>query len=128
MIARPSLLSDLAAAVCGRLLAFVCCLLALTASLDSRLLLQTVCSSSIPQNSSPSEETPDDDDDMLHLTGSSPRLQVLRCEPFFSSLACRRRIASQHSHSALSLRCSSWPAAPASEHDFRNGIGAPLLC
>jgi hypothetical protein len=120
------------AARCCRLPSIVCCVLTLWAALDSQVLLHMQTSSEnlspISQNPSPGQDDNDDDDYVLELTGKPPPGWVSRrnvhtpapgensgkdiAKPFFLPPSYPQPL----------------PTAPAREHEFRNGIGANLLC
>src|SRR5262245_15359905 len=112
-----------------RLLVAICGLLILWASFDAQILLLASSGNVLPasQNSPSSQDDGDDDDYLLNLSGERsthrsslrkvrpplPRLDPqIVTRPCFSFASHRRPLQTTH----------------VSEHDFRNGIGAPLLC
>src|SRR5262245_3057249 len=108
-----------------RLLVIVCALLTVSAGFDSPLLLPASSGSPPPasQNPSPSQDDGDDDDCVLDLTAKPAAGRRLR------------RNARPPSPIAVPKPCFSRscqlrqpPMTPVCEHEYRNGIGTPLLC
>src|SRR5262249_3326672 len=124
-----SLMAVLSAARRCRLLATVCSLLTFWTGFDSQVLL--LASSGSPprasQNSPPLQEDGDEDDYLLDLTGkpSPGRLWWRSPRPASPS---HPPIAVPERWFSLSYQLRQLPTMPVCEHQYRNGIGAPLLC
>jgi hypothetical protein len=103
--------------------ALLCCLLTLLAAFDSLPSLQVVLGSQATTQRFP--PAPDDDDEMLDLGCEATAARSSRSEPRISvsapPLTESRRIPSPFSRHTLAV-------PPVSEHAYRNGLGAPLLC
>jgi hypothetical protein len=112
-----------------RLLAIGCCVLTLWAPIDSHvvLLLQTSSEYLPTSQSLPGQEDSDDDDSTLDLT-VNPALSwvLLRNEPTPAPGQYPRIAVTPSPYPSIHL--PALPAMPVCEHEFRNGIGANLLC
>jgi hypothetical protein len=106
--------------------ALLCCLLTLLAALDPWPFLQALLApAAAAQGLPPAPE--DDDDEMLDLAGSTAGPRASRREnrgPPAARPAWNPLPKCFHVHSPDRARLIASPC----EHDFRNGIGAPLRC
>jgi hypothetical protein len=122
-----SLMTFLSAVRHCRLVAILCALLTLWAGFDSQVLLLASSGSVCPasQTPSPGQEDSDDDDCFLDLTGTPAPCRSMWRNARPPSPMLDRQIAVTKHFSPLQR---PMPTTPICEHDFRNGIGAPLLC
>src|SRR5262245_35710337 len=111
-----------------RLLVILCALLTLWAAFDSPVLLLASSGNVPPASPNPSPSQEDDDDDyVLDLTGKPAPCRGLRRNALPLSPRLRRRINDTKPCPSLSSHRQP-PSTPTCEHDYRNGLGAPLLC
>ena len=108
-----------------RLPVIVCALLTFGAGFDSQLLLPASAGSPPPasQNPSPGQDDGDDDDYVLDLTGKPAPGRRLR-----SNARPPSPIAVPKPCFSRSCQLRQPPTTPVCEHEYRNGIGTPLLC
>jgi hypothetical protein len=110
-----------------RLWIFVCSLLILWASVDSQFLLLVAPGSVSPTCPGSSPLQPDDDD-MFDQTGAKTSLRSWRrntCPPL--PVMALGRAVQEHCLD-LPVHHRDRLTFPVCEHEYRNGIGAPLLC
>ena len=117
MTTRPSSPGRLHCDALPRLAVLVCSALVVWANVDQVVLPQLVA-----QNIPPAVPQ-DDDDDMAR-----PPTPLGVDKP--ASAAETPALAASPGRPSRSIACvrAALPPAPTCEHDFRNGIGAPLLC
>jgi len=108
-----------------RLAMLACCLLTLVATFDQLPLVWPGFVHSSPP--SPDRSQSPDDDEMLVLAGSTAGLRASRQEDRGPPVARAPRNPFPKRFSAHSPERAPL-TAPLCEHDFRNGIGAPLRC
>jgi hypothetical protein len=107
-----------------RLLAIVCCVLTLWAAFDSQVLPPGDLLST-SQNPSPCDG---DDDYVLSLTGNPALTRVLQRNARLPARGLSLPIVAASFCFSLSSHRGPLPTTPVGEHEYRNGIGAPLLC
>jgi hypothetical protein len=110
--------------------AILCALLTLWAAFDSQVLLLASSSYAVPASQSPtsSQEDDDVDDYVLDLNGSPAPRPCLRKNIRLPSPRLHLQTSDARAYFSLSSHQQPVPATPVWEHEFRNGIGAPLLC
>ena len=117
---------NLLAACRSRLAVVAACLLALTASLDPQDYVQSWFGGFAAAPVQGSDAPDDNDDEMLDTTGLVRSCHQVRRQHYSPSDNLPHRIAwtrPPRTHGTFSR-----PATADFEHDFRNGLGAPLLC
>jgi hypothetical protein len=113
---------NLQAALRSPLAAVLAGLLVLTASVDPQTCFGAFAAA--PQKASDTQD--DNDDEMLDTAARSRTGHQARRQPHAPKGALARDAAT--SFPPRPNAGPSRPAAPDCEHDFRNGLGAPLLC
>src|SRR5438093_8643591 len=126
---RPFNMTALLSSAChSRWLGFACCLLTLLSGVDSNLLMPVSSGSLAPVSQGTPSQEGTNDDEMLNLSGSTVGLKASRKKTPFRSVVLSLKVAIQTPRSVLSAHRVLFLATPVCEHQYRNGIGAPLLC